>query len=70
MQTLQRFRPLVAAVLLGLCGSAGAVTITMTGAGGSGGHGNTLQFSSGGITVNAYAWGETGALQTSTPSNF
>jgi hypothetical protein len=71
---IQRLRqPGLAAIiaLLGVAGPAGAATINFNGAGGAGGgYGNTLQFSGGGITVDAYAWADTGALQTSTPTNW
>ena len=51
--------------------AAAAVTIDVRGTlGAYGGFGNTLQYSAGGISVDVYGWGETGALQTSTPSNF
>jgi hypothetical protein len=52
-------------------GAASAATIDFSGAGGgAGGFGNTLQFSGGGITVDVFAWGETGALQTSVPASY
>lgn len=57
-----------AAVLALGAGPAGAVTIDFRNAGGSYGYGNTLQFTAGGITVDAYAWAETGALQSSSPN--
>lgn len=68
---LRRLTLALAAAGLGLAGQAGAVTIDFSGAGGNGGgFGNTLQFSAGGITVDAYAWADTGALQASTPTNW
>ena len=60
----------LAALTLGASGGAGAATIDLSGAGGPYGFGNTLQFSAGGITVDVYAWAETGALQTTIPSSF
>jgi hypothetical protein len=61
---------LAAAGVFGI-GGAQAATIDFSGAGGgAGGFGNTLQFSDGGITLDAYAWGETGSLQTTIPSSF
>jgi hypothetical protein len=67
---LRRLSAAIAASSLGLAGTAGAVTIDFSGSGNVGGYGNTLQFSAGGITVDAYAWADTGALQASTPTNW
>ena len=60
------------AVLLALGGAAAqAVTIDVSGTlGPVGGFGNTLHYSAGGIGVDLYGWGETGAVQTTSPSTF
>ncbi len=69
-------RPFRAACLVGtvaLLGAGAAQSLVIdfrNTLGPYGGFGNTLQYSSGGVTVDLYGWGETGALQTSTPSNF
>jgi hypothetical protein len=51
-------------------GTASGATIDFSNATVPGGYGNTIQVTSEGITVNAYAWGETGSLQTTVPSSF
>jgi hypothetical protein len=63
-------RSALCALALAVSGAAQAATIDFSNGGTGGGYGNTLAFSGGGITVNAYAWAETGAPQTSTPTNY
>ncbi|KAA0206414.1 MAG: VPLPA-CTERM sorting domain-containing protein [Proteobacteria bacterium] len=61
---------LLAAWLLLASGTATATTIDFRAAGGSGGYGNSLVFSSGGISVTASAWAETGAALPASPGYF
>ncbi|MBM4196844.1 MAG: hypothetical protein FJ197_07065 [Gammaproteobacteria bacterium] len=65
-------RALATALLAGFgCVSASAINIDVRGTlGPYGGFGNSLNYSAGGVNVSLYGWAETGALQTSTPSNF
>lgn len=63
-------RALLAAWLLISSGMAAATTIDFRGAGGSGGYGNSLVFSAGGISVTASAWAETGAALPASPGYY
>lgn len=66
----QGLRGLLAASMLLASGTAAATTIDFSAAGGSGGYGNSLAFSAGGISVTASAWAETGAALPANPGYF
>lgn len=70
LSACRALRLAAATALLLASATAAAVSIDFAGAGGSGGYGNSLAFSAGGVGVIATAWAETGAALPASPGYY